>query len=335
MDAQVALRESAYAQAPQPRRYCFDRARAAQPNSQLNLSDLPEPELLHYLKALVDYVKKEDELLLAFFKTPSSIYLDLQGTDAHAIDTEISLGLKFIAQYYSANDERTGQLKIAGILAHEKSHIFQFYWKFESMLRNVKGHPVKWFELHADYLAGAYMAWRDSGRAKSARELSRFFFDLGDRAVTSDDHHGTENERLSAYTYGYFEFLDLTKKVVEPMYNPLRQREFYTCKDCFRHARICSLVVLVAAVMWGALLTISAHAQSSSRAAIGCPPIKVDASSAPISFEGIGCKCFNRDCTEDRSRPSERPVTDLRTFRLYEGRDVNGHDFRTPPQGQL
>jgi hypothetical protein len=176
------------------------------------LSDLSERQLLNYLTTLVDYVKREDESLLKFFKTPSSIYLDLQGTDAHAVDADISIGLKFIAQYYTANDERTGQLKIAGILAHEKSHVFQFYWKFESMLRDVQGHPVKWFELHADYLAGAYMAWRDSGRAKSASELSRFFFDLGDRAVTSDDHHGTEDERLAAFTYGYFEFLELTKE---------------------------------------------------------------------------------------------------------------------------
>jgi hypothetical protein len=97
------------------------------------------------------------------------------------------------------------------LLAHETGHIFQFQWKVDSALGNVRSERVKYIELHADYLAGAYMAWREKYVQGAPAQLSKLFYSLGDRALNSEDHHGTERERLAAFSFGYGKFQSLTE----------------------------------------------------------------------------------------------------------------------------
>jgi hypothetical protein len=208
----------AYAQERHPRRYCFDVARDDKIDDEIAVSQFSQRNLTSYLSSIVEHIKKEDASLLRFFQSPSSIYLDLVGRDAGADkDTNaIHLGLKFLSRY-SPNVTVNGLMKVTGILAHETSHIFQYRWRFDTnVLKGIGGYPVKMVELHADYLAGAYIAWKEGNQTRSASELSRLFYDLGDRALNSEDHHGTEVERLSAYTFGYFEFFELQRQGYHP-----------------------------------------------------------------------------------------------------------------------
>ncbi len=184
--------------------------RAQDIGSFMPLEQFSASELVSYFRQLADHIKQEERLLHTFFTTQASIYLELQGRDAHASPGYVGLGLQFV-QRYAPSLNFADKLKISGLLAHETAHTFQFEWKLDSMLANVRGQPVKYVELHADYLAGAYMAWREKSLQGAPAQLSELFYRLGDRALNSADHHGTEHERLAAFSFGYLEFQSLTE----------------------------------------------------------------------------------------------------------------------------
>jgi hypothetical protein len=209
---------NATAQEPK-RRYCLD-AVGGSAGPSVAVDDLSQAVAFDYLKAVIAHIRREQIFLTQFFEVQSPIYLKPQGGSAYADPPKqapdgsrqsaaIVLGLRFLQYRISLSN---GYFPISGILAHEKSHVFQYHWGLDVMLGNVRGQKVKYVELHADYLSGAYMAWRRNVAATKADELSQLFYSLGDRAVDSEDHHGTQEERFKAYANGYFEFLSLKEK---------------------------------------------------------------------------------------------------------------------------
>jgi len=93
-----------------------------------------------------------------------------------------------------------------GVLAHEFGHIAQFKRVEAQGLR----HTYKYPELHADFLAGAYLAQRalEAYQYNGTNLLPvlnlamQQFFSIGDTAFNSPDHHGTGPERANAYQAG-------------------------------------------------------------------------------------------------------------------------------------
>jgi hypothetical protein len=185
------------------RSYCGDN------RGQADLKDLV-PFQSYSNPALSVYVSREDDYLAAFFETHADIYMDKSEPGAYMNSGRnlIAIGEGYLNKYA---DKRFGLLKISGVLAHEESHIFQVKWKINTMLEDIRGQHIKFVELHADYLAGAYMAWRKSYRGVDPSEISALFFELGD-LVDGDKHHGTPQERFLTFQSGYREFLDAKQK---------------------------------------------------------------------------------------------------------------------------
>jgi hypothetical protein len=89
---------------------------------------------------------------------------------------------------------------VAGILAHEFAHIFQFFTNLMSRLRSM-GSTLKYVELHADFLSGFYMGGKD--RSIDLKPYTDAFFEIGDYGFTNPDHHGTPQERFFVLKSGY------------------------------------------------------------------------------------------------------------------------------------
>jgi hypothetical protein len=85
---------------------------------------------------------------------------------------------------------------VPAILAHEVGHIVQFHHgnQLPTMLK----------ELQADFLAGWYMGIRESGGGypEALPRAMQAFYRLGDYDFTSPSHHGTPEQRLTAFKQG-------------------------------------------------------------------------------------------------------------------------------------
>lgn len=92
------------------------------------------------------------------------------------------------------------------VLAHEFGHILQFdFLKKGSHAR----HESKYPELHADFLAGAYLTQRALEALRFGTDLRgpiqaamRQFYQIGDTDFNSPGHHGTSQERMAAFNGG-------------------------------------------------------------------------------------------------------------------------------------
>jgi PAN domain len=115
--------------------------------------------------------------------------------------------------------------------------------------------------------------------------------------------------------------------------------------------QLAPVIVLAVAICAG-----STSVWAQSRAAIGCDSLKIDESSpADLTFDDIICRCFNKclppastttapaspnagtgvqpTSPAAASAPQAPSATaDNRRVRMYEGRDVNGKDFKTLPR---
>lgn len=93
-----------------------------------------------------------------------------------------------------------GGAAVAGIAAHEGSHIFQFYSPFLPRLQ--AGSTARSVELHADYLAGYY--FKRTGRTeRSIQSFGSSLRRMGDFDFGNPSHHGTPDERVGAMLGGY------------------------------------------------------------------------------------------------------------------------------------
>jgi hypothetical protein len=101
-------------------------------------------------------------------------------------------------------DAPDGDIAVLGICAHEFGHIVQFFSPYYRQLR--KAHAtVKLVELHADFLAGYFVARRRE-RFPDLRlqGLGAAWEAMGDVEYNDPKHHGTSEERLAAIEEGYF-----------------------------------------------------------------------------------------------------------------------------------
>jgi predicted metalloprotease len=97
-----------------------------------------------------------------------------------------------------------GGAVVAGVLAHEYGHIYQYMSGMHKMLRKMH-KTVKYVELHADFQSGYYIGQKyvDSGENVDVRAVASSTYDLGDTQYTNPQHHGTPVERTFALKAGF------------------------------------------------------------------------------------------------------------------------------------
>lgn len=93
---------------------------------------------------------------------------------------------------------------LSGVIGHEVAHLFQFRNGWWSELLNEERQAVRRAELHADLLAGWFLARRSFIDLIGIDEASRCMFEIGDFEFTSIDHHGTPAQRYAALLMGFF-----------------------------------------------------------------------------------------------------------------------------------
>ena len=91
---------------------------------------------------------------------------------------------------------------VAGVLAHEFSHIYQFYSPYGQRLEALH-KTVKFPELHADYISAFYMAKKYVADKVKLDSYFDEFYRLGDYDFNQKDHHGTREERYFAVKSGH------------------------------------------------------------------------------------------------------------------------------------
>jgi hypothetical protein len=109
----------------------------------------------------------------------------------------IFIGLTFIENEF--NDASLGGIAVAGIMAHECGHVYQFDHDFSIL----EGPTHRGTELHADLLAGWYFGASKSRSRDGLLVFSNSMFKKGDTAFTDEGHHGTADERVRAVATGY------------------------------------------------------------------------------------------------------------------------------------
>jgi hypothetical protein len=121
--------------------------------------------------------------------TDDSVILGTKGT--------VWIGLDFVKELILPND---GGVSVAGVLAHECAHIFQF---FSTHYDRLMGPTQRLLELHADLLAGYYMATKIGTSNQRLRVLHEALLHLGDFNKQDPRDHGTPGQRLAALDKGY------------------------------------------------------------------------------------------------------------------------------------
>jgi hypothetical protein len=125
---------------------------------------------------------------------PFTLLQDTTGT--------VLFGINLFRNQIAAHPD--GDIAALGICAHEFGHIVQFFSPYYRQLR--KAHAtVKLVELHADFLAGYFVARRRE-RFPDLRlqGLGEAWEAMGDVEYNDPKHHGTSAERLAAIEQGFF-----------------------------------------------------------------------------------------------------------------------------------
>ena len=93
-------------------------------------------------------------------------------------------------------------ISVAAICAHEFAHILQYKFDFHSKLDHM--YQPHLTELHADFLAGAYLHRLKDAREISLQGVGRAWEEMGDSQFTDAPTHGTSDMRLDSIQEGYF-----------------------------------------------------------------------------------------------------------------------------------
>jgi hypothetical protein len=118
-----------------------------------------------------------------------SIIRDTKGT--------VWIGLDFVKELVKPAD---GGVSVAGVLAHECSHIYQFFSPYYDRLM---GPTHRLLELHADLLAGYYMGRKVGTSTTRLRVLQQALLQFGDFNHQDPRDHGTPGQRVAALDKGY------------------------------------------------------------------------------------------------------------------------------------
>jgi hypothetical protein len=109
----------------------------------------------------------------------------------------VFIGLDFVSNLVKQDD---GGVSVAGVLAHECAHIFQYYSPYHARL---KGTTSRLLELHADLLAGYYMAKKLGNAGAMLSGLQRELIQNGTYNNIHLEDHGTPGQRNAALDKGY------------------------------------------------------------------------------------------------------------------------------------
>jgi hypothetical protein len=126
------------------------------------------------------------------FYTPSCSYIPCHG--------KVFLGIGLINEHLRKENNYNGLLNTIAVLAHEYAHCFQTIHNLNFQV----GLTWKYQELHADYLAGVFMATAYDLDNSAVEKLFENFYSIGDHNRFSPAHHGTPQERRCAFLEGYF-----------------------------------------------------------------------------------------------------------------------------------
>lgn len=152
---------------------------------------------------LVDgfYQQEGLNLVYTFGVSPRGFYFIDSSPNAYAMpqvtnplgpDGTVVFGVNLTSQ--QLQKQPNGSTVIA-IMAHEFGHIMQF--KYGGVGAGKRA------ELHADFMAGWYLRMRGTYAWTNLSSALRIFYDLGDYAFNSPQHHGTPDERLAAAAAGF------------------------------------------------------------------------------------------------------------------------------------
>lgn len=110
---------------------------------------------------------------------------------------------RILSELQEVNHRGWGGITVAGIMAHEFAHIYQFNTQYRQRLRELDD-TVKPIELHADFLAGYHLGLkRRSGAPMDIGAWMDGAYLLGDYDYNNEGHHGTPQERQRAVREGY------------------------------------------------------------------------------------------------------------------------------------
>jgi hypothetical protein len=94
-------------------------------------------------------------------------------------------------------------MTVIAVCAHEFGHIYQYQHGYKDRLARLD-RTHKPIELHADFLAGFFLALRKKDYPDlDLQSVGKTFYEFGDNDVDDRDHHGTSDERIAAVTAGY------------------------------------------------------------------------------------------------------------------------------------
>lgn len=94
-------------------------------------------------------------------------------------------------------------ISVAAICAHEFGHIYQYSSGFYDEIK--ARYPMHIIELHADFMAGAYLHHFEQSRPSiSLQRVGEAWEEMGSSRFTAASTHGTSAMRLDAIQAGYF-----------------------------------------------------------------------------------------------------------------------------------
>ncbi len=111
----------------------------------------------------------------------------------------VLIGLKLVNDLLKPSD---GGLSVACVLAHECGHIFQFF-SDDQYYDRLAGPTQRLRELHADLLAGYYMAKRQGSAPSSLSTVQKTMIDFGNYNKANPRDHGTPGQRNAALDKGF------------------------------------------------------------------------------------------------------------------------------------
>lgn len=150
------------------------------------------------------YLNEEKTYLESIFKVSVELkvlndgnepnaYASSESSNAFYFDGSVYLGYKLLAD--EIEDKSRGLDAVSGIMAHEFAHILQ-----EKLSCTLDG---KIRELHADFLAGYYMAKRGGYTADAVTAFGTSLYAKGDGELWEASHHGTPKQRITAMLGGF------------------------------------------------------------------------------------------------------------------------------------
>jgi hypothetical protein len=131
------------------------------------------------------------------FTTAETIIRGTQGT--------VWIGIDFVRNLVDPNNSNgNGGIAVAGVLAHECAHVFQLA-SADLLKRLVKDkNNAVLAELHADFLAGYYLARKRNVTPELLTVMQRVFVYQGAYNRSDPNYHGTPGLRGAAMDTGYF-----------------------------------------------------------------------------------------------------------------------------------